>query len=67
MDCYKKFELLKSENKDLMITHKEFKDLIDNGDIKICKLNPNFRRKTVGWSQFEKWTKNPSFDPDKFD
>jgi hypothetical protein len=67
MDCYEKFELFKYKNKDLMITHKEFKDLIDSGDIKICRLNPNFRKRTVGWKQFEGWTKDPAFDPDKFD
>ncbi|MCK4670561.1 MAG: hypothetical protein KAT43_05140 [Nanoarchaeota archaeon] len=67
MNCYKKFELLKSQNKDLLITHKEFKDLIDSGDIKICRLNPNFRRKTIGWKEFEGYTRNLDFDPDKFD
>lgn len=63
--CYKKFEILKNQNKGLMMTHKEFKDLIDSRDIKICKLNPTSRKRTVGWKQFEKWTRNPYFDPNK--
>ena len=55
------------KNKDLMITHKEFKDMLDNDNIKICKLKYNFRKITVGWKQFEGWTKDLNFDPDKFD
>lgn len=66
-DCFNKFELLKSQNKELMITHKEFKDMIDNDDIKICILPVNFRKRTVGWKQMESWHRNPNFDPDKFD
>ena len=64
-ECYVKFQLIISKNKDLKMTHKEFKDLLDNGDINICKLGPNFRRRTVGWKQFEKWLRDPLFDPDK--
>ena len=66
MDCHKKFQLLVNQNKGLMITHKEFKDLLDSDDIKICKLKYNFRKRTVGWKQFEKWLKDPIFDPNKF-
>ncbi len=66
-DCYTKLQQIITENKNLMITHKEFKDMIDNGMITICVLKPNFRRRTVGWGQFEKWLKNSDFDPDKFD
>jgi len=63
--CYTKFEKIINSNPDLMITHKEFKDMIDNGDIKICMLNPEFRKRTVGWKQFEWWLRDKSFDPDK--
>ena len=66
-NCHEKFELFRKENKDLMITHKEFKDLIDDGHLKICSLNIGFRRRMVGWKQFEKWLKDKDFDPDKFD
>ena len=64
-DCFNKFELLKSKNKELMITHKEFKDLIDTDNLKICVLPVNFRKRTVGWKQFESWQRDPEFDPDK--
>lgn len=64
-DCHNKLQLFVNKNKDLMITHKEFKDLFDNDDIKICKLNSNFRKRTVGWKQFENWSKNLDFDGDK--
>lgn len=67
MDCNEKFQLLVDKNKDLMITHIEFKDMLDNNNIKVCKLKHNFRRRTVSWNQFEKWLRNPSFDSDKFD
>lgn len=67
IDCHEKFDLFKKANKGLMITHKEFKDLIDNDHIKICKLKHNFRKRTVGWNQFERWLKDTKFDPDKFD
>ena len=53
------------KNKGLMITHKEFKDLLDNEDIKICVLPVGFRRRTVGWNQVGLWMRNPEFDPDK--
>ena len=66
-DCHKKLELLISKNRGLTITHKEFKDLIDNDGIIICKLKPRFRKRTASWQQFERWTKISSFDPDKFD
>ena len=55
------------KNKGLMITHKEFKELIDADDIKICVLPLNFRKRTVGWKQMESWQRDPEFDPDKFD
>ena|SRR3989344_4742113 len=66
-DCYEKFKRIVDSNKDLTITHKEFKDLVDESHIKICKLKPNFRKKTIGWNQFEAWSKDPEFDPDKID
>ena len=66
-DCHKKLQLFVDKNKDLMITHKEFKDLFDNDHIKICKLKPNFRKRTVGWKQMEGWQSNPEFDADEFD
>jgi len=66
-DCHKKFQIIANTNKNLMITHKEFKDLLDEGDIKICKLKPGFRKRTVGWTQFENWLNDSQFDPDKFD
>jgi hypothetical protein len=50
-----------------MMTHKEFKDLLDNDDIKICKLKYNFRKRTIGWKQFERWLEDPLFDTDTFD
>ena len=67
VDCGKKFQLFIDQNKGLMITHKEFKDMLDNDNIKICKLKQNFRKKTIGWKQFERWLKDITFDPDKFD
>lgn len=51
----------------MIITHKEFKNLLDRDYLKICKLKPNFRKKTVGWKQFEEGQNNPCFDPTKFD
>jgi len=66
-ECHKKFQQLVDVNKTLMITHKEFKDMLDNDEIKICKLGTNFRKRTVGWNQFETWQNNPDFNPDKFD
>lgn len=66
-DCGKKLQFFVDQNKDLMITHKEFKDMFDSDDIKICKLKHGFRKKTVGWKQFERWLKDMVFDPDKFD
>ena len=63
--CHLKFERILKSSPNLMITHKDFKDLIDNDGIKICELKPGFRKKTVGWKQFEKWHKDPMFDPDK--
>lgn len=67
MDCQKMFQQFTNQNKSLMITHKEFKDLFDNDDIRICKLEYKFRKRTVGWKQFETWTKDSDFDPDNFD
>ncbi len=66
-DCHNKFQAIVDKNRGLLITHKEFKDLVDNGDIKICKLKCNFRRRTVGWKQLEQWSRDYSFNPDKFD
>ena len=62
-----KFQILVDQNKNLKITHKEFKDLIDKNNFKICKLQPNFKRRTVYWKQFEKWLKDPKFNPYNFD
>lgn len=67
MDCSKKLQLFSNQNKGLIITHKEFKDLLDDNHIKICKLNHNFKKRTVNWKQFEKWRRDPLFDSDKFD
>ena len=50
-----------------MITHKEFKELIDTDNLKICVLPLGFRKRTVGWKQFESWQRDRDFDPDKFD
>ena len=66
-DCFNKLELLNSKNKELMITHKEFKELIDTDNLKICVLSLGFRKRTVGWKQFESWQRDRDFDPDKFD
>ena len=65
-ECRVKFDFIVETNPDLMMTHKEFKDLIDTDNIKICRLNPLFKRRTVGWKQFESWLNQPGFDPDKF-
>lgn len=64
-DCYQKFELFKKKNTSLLITHKEFKDLIDNDYLLICQLPSSFRGRTVGWKQFEYWLRDPNFDADK--
>ncbi len=66
-ECHLKFQQFVDSNKNLLMTHKEFKDLLDNDDIKICKLKTNFRKRIVRWFQFEKWLRDPEFDPDKFD
>ena len=66
-DCQEKLQQFADADKGMMITHKLFKDLIDSGDLKICRLGINFRRRTVGWGQFERWQEDESFDPDKFD
>ncbi len=66
LDCFNKFELFKSKNKELLITHKEFKDLIDTDNLKICVLPLSFRKRTVGWKQIEFWQNDPNFDPDNF-
>lgn len=66
-ECYGKFQLFVDNNKDLIITHKEFKDLLDEDHIMICRLKPNFRKRTVGWGQLEAWSEDPEFDADKFD
>jgi hypothetical protein len=66
-ECWNKFETFKKENIGLMITHKEFKDYIDNDLLIICKLKPHFRKRTVGWNQFESWLKLTNFDADNFD
>jgi len=67
LNCANKFKLFVNQNKELMITHKEFKDLLDNNHFKICKLKPKFKKRMVYWKQFEKWLKDPKFDPDSFD
>ena len=67
LDCWSKLQAFASKNNDLRIRHKEFKDLFDDDCIKICLLKPNFRRRTVGWTQMERWQREPDFDPDKFD
>jgi hypothetical protein len=59
--------VLVDQNKSLVMTHKEFKDLLDNDDIRVCKLGRGFRRRTVGWKQFESWLKDPLFDRDRYD
>lgn len=46
-----------------MTTHKEFKDMLDNDDIKICKLSKSFRKKSVSWRQFEQWLEAMDEDP----
>jgi hypothetical protein len=66
-DCHLKFQQFLDKNQGLMMTHKEFKDILDNDDLKICKLKPNFKKRVVNWFQFERWLKDPTFDPDKFD
>lgn len=66
LDCYDKFKFFVDCNKGLMITHKEFKDLIDSDNLKVCMLKPNFRKRTVGWDQFEMWLRDSEFDCDKF-
>jgi hypothetical protein len=65
-ECQQKLQFFVNQNKNLMITHKEFKDMIDNDNIKICCLPRDFRKKTIGWNQFESWLRDPLFDPDKF-
>ncbi len=41
-DCHQKFQQLADLSKELMMTHKEFKDMIDTDEIKICKLGSNY-------------------------
>ena len=64
-ECWTKLQDFASKNNDLRIRYKEFKDIFDSGHIKICKLGYEFRRKTVGWKQFEGWLRESNFDADK--
>lgn len=66
-ECYKKLRLIADSNKKMFITHKEFKDMIDNSEIQLCKLKLGFRKRIVFWKQFERWQKDPHFDPDSFE
>jgi hypothetical protein len=59
-DCHDKLQKFVFENKNLMMTHKEFKDLFDDGHIKICKLDKEFRKRTVRWNEFEKYLAEPA-------
>ena len=65
LECYKNFQQLIDNNKNLMITHKEFKDMLDNDDIKVCKFGFKFRKRTVSWKQFEQW-QDATYNYDKF-
>jgi len=67
LDCYKKMCSIVESTNNMLITHKEFKDMIDNDLIKICKLKPSFRRRTIGWKQFERWHRDPDYDSDKME
>ena len=64
-ECWTKLRAFADNNKDLKIRHKEFKDLFDEDHIKICKLSPGFRRKSISWKQFEYFSRDSDFDPDK--
>jgi hypothetical protein len=66
-ECYEKLQKFAELNKNLTMTCRQFKAMFDAGHIKICMLKHDFRRKTVGWYQFEEWTRNPAFDADKFE
>jgi hypothetical protein len=65
--CWNNLQEFAKKNNGLVMTHKEFKVLFDNDDIKICKLKPLFRKRSVGWHQMERWMDDPEFDADKFD
>lgn len=65
-ECWEKLLDFANKNRNLKISHKEFKDLFDNDDIKICKLKPKFRKRTIFWKEFERLSKDPDFDPNKF-
>ena len=66
-ECWERLLDFAYKNRSLKISHKEFKDLFDNDDIKICKLKPKFRRRTIFFKEFERLSKDHYFDPDKFD
>lgn len=61
-ECQRKLEEFIKKNKSLKMTHKEFKDMIDNDEIKICKLSLNFRKRSVSWQEFEKWKDASNLD-----
>ena len=64
-NCWDKLQEFAKKNNGMMIRHKEFKDLFDNDDMRICLLCREFGRKTVGWKQFERWKDDSEFDPDR--
>lgn len=67
IECHLKFKGFIKDHKDLRITHKDFKDMIDKDKIQICILKKEFRQKTISWSQFEKLLEEESFNADNLD
>lgn len=51
--CKEKFDKIEKIFGDIQITFREFREMIDNDDIKICKLPLEKRRMYVSWKHFE--------------
>lgn len=60
-ECMEKFSILVKEMSKIPITFKELKNMIDNDQIKTCKLPLEKRRIYVSWKEFE-YFKNKDAD-----
>lgn len=53
LDCWDKFAVLIKEMGNIPITFREFREMMDNEDIKICRLSHDKRKLYVSWKCFE--------------
>ena len=52
--CRDKFAVLIKEMEDVPISFREFREMMDNDDIKICRLQPEKKKMYVSWRCFER-------------